>query len=304
MRRDVVVVGASAGGLEALSLLLERLTSGYPGTVLAVLHLPEGGVSLLAAILARRTRLDVTDGEHDQPLRPGEVVVAPPDRHMLVRDGRLALIRGARENRHRPAIDPLFRSAARHYGSRVAAVLLSGAGDDGVAGLIQVQRSGGLALVQDPEEAKFPFLPRAALENLKVDHCLPAAGLGDLLDGLARLETTGKPPPEEPEKQGELSIFTCPTCQGNLWETRENGFARYRCRTGHAFSADCLAVEQREALENSLWAAVRNLEESADLALRMADSTRHLSHVSRAHTLRRDEFLDHARVLRELLEQI
>lgn len=243
VKRDMVAIGGSAGGLEALSLLAERLPSNYPGTVLAVLHQPQGRVSLLADILERRTRLAVAECEHEQPLRPGHLIVAPPDRHMLVRNGRLALIRGARENRHRPAIDPLFRSAARHYGSRVVGVLLSGAGDDGVAGLIRIQRAGGVALVQDPEEAKFPFLPRAALENLRVDHCLGAAAIGTWLDGQARLETTGEAPPEEPEDSGELSLFTCPTCHGNLWETRENGFFRFRCRTGHAFSAQGLAVE-------------------------------------------------------------
>lgn len=196
--RDVIVVGTSAGGVEALRELAAALPPDLPASVLIVLHLSPGGPGLLPAILNRAGPLPAAHATDGEELRRGRIYVAPPDFHMLVADGRLRLARGPRENLHRPAIDALFRSAAAAWGPRVIGVVLTGALDDGTAGLGAIKRTGGVAVVQDPEEAAYPSMPRSALRNVRVDHCVPLAEIPPLLDQLSREPLADGPAPVPP----------------------------------------------------------------------------------------------------------
>ncbi len=325
MPRDVVVVGASAGGVESLQAFLTELPPDLPATVLIVLHLPATGTSLLPDILRRSGGLRVlTAPGGDGVLRHGEVLVAPPDHHLMLADGRAELTRGPRENGHRPAVDVLFRSAARCYGGRTIAVVLSGALDDGTAGAAAVRRSGGLVLVQDPTEALFPSMPQSVLDNVGADRVASAAGLGRLLSGLCRTEPPagqlGDPPPllaaevdvarlgdelVDPSAPGRPAGFACPSCDGTLFEIEDTGLLRFRCRVGHAWSAQALLSQQADALDRALWMALRALEEKAALSRQMAHRAE-----GRGHPLSRQRYVEQAgeaarsvRMIRRLLQQ-
>ena len=183
--RDIIVVGASAGGVNALATLAEGLPPDLPASVLVALHLAPGVTSILPEILARAGRLPAVHPKDGEAYEKGKIYVAPPDHHLLVREGHLRLTRGARENLHRPAIDPLFRSAALAHGPRVIGVVLTGSLDDGTAGLSAVKRCGGTAVVQDPSDASHPSMPAAALKNVAVDHSVPLSEMAALLARLA-----------------------------------------------------------------------------------------------------------------------
>ncbi|HZF10588.1 MAG TPA: chemotaxis protein CheB [Thermoanaerobaculia bacterium] len=284
---DIIVIGASAGGVEALLQIVSALPADLPAVVLTALHLG-AGPSALPEILTRAGRLPAGHPVHGEPLRRGRIYVAPPDRHLLLHDGRLRIERGAKENGHRPAIDVLFRSAAQAYGPRVVGVVLTGNLDDGTAGLLAIQEQGGIAVVQDPDEADYPGMPRNACENVKVDHVLPLAQIAPLLVQLAEDPVAAEPVGGTPggerssavaeellgesgqDLAGDPSGFTCPDCGGALWETHDHPLVRYRCRTGHVYSPESLITEQSEGVETALWTALRVLQENADLARRMA----------------------------------
>lgn len=289
--RDIVVVGASAGGVEALKVLVAGLPEGLPASVFVVLHVPARGTSILPKILARSGPLPARHAADGEAIRPGQIYVAPPDFHLLVRDGSVRLSRGPRENGHRPSADALFRSAARSYGRRVQGVVLSGTLDDGTAGLLAVKRRGGVAIVQEPSDALYSGMPLSALGQVAIDHVLPAAEIGEILDRLARepLPEGGAPPmPDDVEIESEFAEFAlepmedparhpgvpsgfgCPDCGGALWEIREEELVRFRCRVGHAWTAHGLIGRQSESLEEALWIALRALEERAALAGRLA----------------------------------
>jgi two-component system chemotaxis response regulator CheB len=284
--RNVVVVGASAGGVEALKELVGGLPADFPATVLVVLHIPPSSSNALAAILDRAGPLEVRGAAHGELLLPGAVRVAPPDHHLMVADGRLALSLGPRENGHRPAVDVLFRSAARAVGPRCIGVVLSGALDDGSAGLVAVRTRGGLGVVQDPDEALQPGMPASAIEAAAPEHVLPVADIPALL---ARLVTQEVPEDvdqgasqlievetamanfdmskiDAQEHPGQPAGFSCPDCSGALWSIEERGLLRFRCRVGHAWSAESLLSQQSETLEGALWMALRSLEEKAALS--------------------------------------
>lgn len=293
--RDIVVVGASAGGIEALGELMDRLAADIEAALCVVVHIPPVGTSKLAEVIQRPGGPPVKTAEHGESLRPGRVYVAPPDRHLLVVDGRLVLGRGAHENFHRPAVDPLFRSAARAYGPRVAGVVLSGMLDDGTAGLAAVKACGGLAVVQNPEEAIFSDMPLNALRSVEVDHSLPVAGIADLLAKQAQAPVDGPPVPcakvEAVQLESELGMsvddirrmlqrigrpasIRCAECQGPLWEIKDPSVLRYRCEVGHAFTAQSLEDGQGELVERALWSAVSALEEKAVVCRRIAERSR------------------------------
>ena len=284
----LVVVGASAGGLEALLQIIERLPNSLSVPILIVVHTRAEGDSLLPQVLGRVSRFPVCFATDRAEIKPGHIYVAPPDFHMLVTPLGIRLTRGPRENGFRPAIDPLFRSAARVYRSGVMGVILSGALDDGAYGLKVLKDSGGIAVVQDPDDAPFPSMPANAIRAVNVDYVLPASQMSSLIASLSEISIKGEPrmaPQQEPEPQdvsdetevedmqekfGPPSGLTCPECGGALWEINDGALARYRCHVGHQYSIDGLDAEQHAEVEGALWSAVRMLEEHADLRHRMA----------------------------------
>jgi two-component system chemotaxis response regulator CheB len=292
--RDIVVVGTSAGGVEALRALVGGLPADFPGSVFIVMHTAPDSPGVLAQILDRAGKLPAANASNRERIRPGRVYVAPPDMHMLLEPGVVRLTRGPKENRFRPAVDPLFRSAAAVYGPRVVGVILTGGLDDGTSGLWAVKRLGGVAVVQDPEEAFMPSMPQSALGQVEVDYKLPLAEIPPLLARLASktvAEQGGYEVPEELNievkttmedngleagvtRLGSPSVFTCPECHGTLLQLKEDGRTRYRCHTGHAYSADSLLAELTESVEETLWSAIRSIDESAMLMRHMAEHVR------------------------------
>ncbi len=291
---DIIVIGASAGGVEALTQLVKRLPPDLSAAIFIVLHVPAHATSVLPNILNRCKTLKALHPKDGAPIEHGRIYVAPPDYHLLIKRGYIKLTRGPRENGHRPAIDTLFRTAARNYGRRVVGVILSGTLDDGTAGLMAVKIRGGVAVVQDPDEAMFVGMPRSAIDKVDVNHILPLSDIAPLLVSLAQEpveEETENPVSREMEMEAEVaeinsapmqndehpgtpSGFGCPDCGGALWEIRNGKLVRFRCRTGHAFSSESLLAKQSEAVEEALWVALRALEERADLARRMASGAR------------------------------
>jgi two-component system chemotaxis response regulator CheB len=288
--RDIVVVGASAGGVEALADLVSGLPAEFPASLFVVLHLPSASTSFLPQILERKGPLPASYPENGGKVQRGRIYVAPPNRHMLLRDHRVHLVAGPRENGFRPAIDPLFRSAARSFGPRVTGVILSGVLGDGSIGLQTIKAAGGIAVVQDPDEAVFADMPLNAMDRLAVDHVLPVREIAALLTQLVvqQVEAGGKAAMAQDDQtetrfvHDEIEQFeagrgsagatglTCPECGGAIWELPEGELLNYRCHIGHTFSAESLLMTQSEALENALWSAVRTLEERASLLRRMA----------------------------------
>jgi two-component system, chemotaxis family, protein-glutamate methylesterase/glutaminase len=275
----VVGVGASAGGVDVLLRVVERLPPDVSAAFCIVLHVPPAGPSLLHAILGRRTELPVSVPEDGEPLQRGRIYVAPPDRHLTVSDGRLWLGRGPKENGVRPAVDPMLRSLATAYGERAVAVILSGALGDGSAGAVVVKQAGGAVVVQDPDDATVPSMPESAIAAVgAVDAVLPAGEIGPALARLTddapaiRVEVTmSTPGAVEPERPaGPPSGFTCPECNGSLWEFSEGELVRYRCRVGHAYTEDSMVVQQGSAVEAALWPALEMLEERAEFLDRVA----------------------------------
>lgn len=314
---DLVVVGASAGGVEALREFAAGLPADLSAAVLVVLHLPAGGVSALAPILHRSGPLPATAAEHGAPLLAGHIYTAVPDRHLLVAGSRVELSRGPTENGHRPAVDALFRSAALTWGPRAVGVVLSGTLDDGAAGLVAIKSRGGLAIVQDPEEALYRGMPESAQATAAVDHVLGAGDMGAVLTKSLRERVVPETPPsrlDEVEARVEAGIdetgivpvtepsgLTCPDCQGVLFTVEAD--RRFRCRVGHAWTAKALVEQQDVELEKALWTALRALEEKRHLADQMSvDATAH------GHDALARRYADHAReadgavgVLRRLL---
>ena len=290
--QSLVVIGASVGGMEALSRIFSELPAGFPAAILVVTHVGARN-SLLPEVLARTSALPVRHAQDREPIGPGRILLAPPDRHMLVAiaagHAMVELTRGPRENHTRPAIDPLFRSAAAALGPQVAGVILSGYLDDGTAGLQAIKACGGMALVQEPGEAVAPSMPQSALRHVAVDRCLPVAGIAPALLALAGGQAAPPPamPPhgwiaienryargvgnmEQLQKIATPSTFTCPECQGTLWELHEQQPQRFRCHTGHSFTAPILGELQHEKAEDAIWAAVRALQEKEQLFLSLA----------------------------------
>jgi two-component system chemotaxis response regulator CheB len=302
---DTIAIGASAGGIEALKEIVRGLPADLPAAVFVVVHIAAGSASVLPEILARHSELPVSHARDGMAIENGHIYIAPPDRHLLVRDRIMRLGRGPRENRSRPAVDPLFRSAARWRDGRTIGVVLSGSLDDGTAGLVAIKSHGGITVVQDPADALHEGMPQSALAHMAVDHVATAAQMAALLVKLVhqpalrdprsipaphhRLESTGPSSPPDlaegvgggadeggaaPEAAGAPSAFACPECGGPLHEVREGDLLRYRCRVGHAFSPESLQSSQSEAVESSLWTALQALTESALLNHQLARRAR------------------------------
>ncbi|HEY9832808.1 MAG TPA: chemotaxis protein CheB [Stenomitos sp.] len=290
LKPDIIVIGASAGGLKAFETLVAQLPSNFPAAVFIVWHISPDYPSLLPEILAKCTSLRVKHATGKEPIRPGYIYVAPPDRHLLVEWGYVRLSRGPKENRFRPAIDVLFRSAARSYAERVIGVVLSGSLDDGAAGLYAIKERGGIALVQDPSDALHSSMPKAALQAVDVDYCVPIIEMGALL---AHLVNKAIPVQEVNPvskkmdievgiarqdnglemgimKLGEFSPYTCPECHGVLLQLKEGSLIRFRCHTGHAYSLNTLLAEVTQSIEESLWDGIRTIEASEMLMIHTA----------------------------------
>lgn len=288
--RDAVGVGASAGGVEALRALVAGLPADYPGAIFVVLHVPRYAPTALPPILSRSGPLPAEPAVDGEPVKPGRIYVAPSDHHLLVLDGHVRLTRGPAENGHRPAIDPLFRSLARTFGRRAVGVVLSGTRDDGAAGLAGIVRRGGTALVQDPADALYRWMPEAALTHVPDAQVATAADLGSLIARITAVDLPDVSPADvDPDAlldaevamsnmssltTDELNLpaagYGCPSCGGSLFELDAGPMPRYRCRVGHAWSPESLLGEQAIAIEGALWMALRALEEKSALGRRMA----------------------------------
>jgi two-component system chemotaxis response regulator CheB len=318
--RHIVAIGASSGGLPVLTRLLADLPPELPASVFVVLHL--GPSSHLAEILGRASTLRVSAARNGQQIQLGQVYVAVPGVHLLVHDSHLMLCRGPRENSARPAIDPLFRSAACTFGSATIGVVLSGALNDGTAGLRAIQRCGGVTVVQDPHDAADPGMPASALRNVDVDHVAPASELASLLVRLVR-EPAGPTPPiphdlrveaaiatqelagmKANEALGRSSRFTCPECHGTLWEIEDGSLLRFRCHVGHAYTGEAVLTAQEQETDRLLWSLMRMHQERAELAHRMAvqEERANRSGLARQLQQRAGDYEEDAEIIRRLIQ--
>ncbi len=319
----IIVIGASAGGVEALKQLVKLLPADFPAPILVVLHIPAQGVSVLPAILTRAGKLQAIHPCDRQPIEKSHIYIAPPDKHLLVKRGHLSLSLGPRENGHRPAVDPLFRTAARSYGRNVIGVILSGALDDGTAGLAVIKELGGTTVAQVPEDAIYPGMPQSAIDHVDVDYVLPIAEIASLLVHLANepIQEHSKPAAdneveyetditeldmtavEHETPSGKISTFVCPECGGTLWEITEGDVLRYRCHVGHAYTAETFSLEQAASVERALWIALRALEDSATLAHRMTTQARshNRQRAAQKYEEQAQNVEEHAKIIRDVL---
>ncbi|WP_353646081.1 chemotaxis protein CheB [Mesorhizobium sp. WSM2239] len=319
--RCIITIGASAGGVEALQRLMKELSADIPAAVFIVLHV--GATSHLADILDRAGPLPVVNAVSGAPIEIGRAYVAPPGAHLLLHDSHMMLRRGPRENLARPAIDPLFRSAACSYGSRVVGVVLTGSLSDGTAGLRAVKACGGTSVVQHPDDATVPDMVLSALRHVEIDHCVPLSGMAALLGKLAG-EAAGETPEipsgirleaaiaaqehgtmKTEDRLGDLSVFVCPECHGPLWEIADGPMVRYRCHTGHAFTADVMMEAQSSEAEQILWSLLRAHQQRAELARRMAKRERlHKRHELAAQLSERaKEYKADAELVQQIIEK-
>jgi two-component system chemotaxis response regulator CheB len=317
----VIVIGASAGGVEALTRLVSGLPADLDAAVFVVLHMPPFARSRLPEILERVGRLPAATAVDGQPIEPGRIYVAPPDRHLLVRRDHVTLSADPRENHSRPAIDPLFRSAARAFGPRVIAVVLSGTLYDGSAGLMAVKAHGGVAVVQDPADAVAESMPRSALRFVEADGVAPAAEIGPLLAKLVgempgeegtRMDEAAEPIQEviddvieeqgEDERPNDVTIYTCPECGGSLFQNGKGDGLMFRCHVGHVYAPEVLLGQKAEELEGALWACVRMLTEKATLTRQLAARTQADPRMMSSRVIEQAELAERqASVIRELL---
>lgn len=286
---DIIVIGASAGGVEALLAVVGELPKDLPASLFVVLHIPAQAPSVLASILAGNSRLPALSPKDRTRIERGCIYVAPPDHHLLIDGDHLRVLRGPTENRHRPAIDPLFRSAAWSCGPRVVGVVLTGTMDDGTAGLGAVKTCGGTTVVQDPADALFPCMPKNAIRSVQIDHCLPLSDIPRLLSQLAQQplpEGSFTPPErmgieveaallersiEDMDKVGVPSVYSCPACKGSLWELEEGKLTRYRCHIGHSYMPESLVADQSEGIMTALYSALAAVEEKGAMLRRIGE---------------------------------
>lgn len=283
--KHVVVIGTSAGGMKALKTLIQQLPEDFPAPILIVQHISADATgNVLLDALNKCGKLKCVHSKNGNQIKPGYIYLAPSDHHLMIeKNGTLLVTKGAQENRSRPAIDPLFRSAAIAFGSRTIGIILTGYLDDGTSGLSAIKRCGGICIVQDPKDADYPDMPKNALHNVAVDHCLPLAKMGEaIIKILKRKGLKAQKIPEDILKEakiaervlsdlpsinslGEQVPFNCPGCGGVLWEIKKGSTLRYRCHTGHAYTASVLLAEQTKKIEETMWTALRMFEERRNL---------------------------------------
>ncbi|MXV53227.1 chemotaxis protein CheB [Pedobacter sp. HMF7647] len=291
-KRNIIVIGASTGGFEAIKKIVRDLPADMDASVFIVWHMSPDIEGLLPNVLNKLGTIEAAHAYDKEPIKPNHIYIAPPDRHLLIEEGQVSVTRGPKENRFRPAIDPLFRSAAYTYGNRVIGIILSGALDDGTAGLWRIKFSGGIAIVQEPADADVPSMPENALREVNVDYCVPVAGIAGLLVKLSSEEVLRNTEVMRDErtrieidiaaeenallkgalKLGVLSPYTCPECHGVLSVIMDGNLSRFRCHTGHAYSADTLMVALSEKIEDSLYSAIRGMDENILLLNHIGDN--------------------------------
>jgi two-component system, chemotaxis family, protein-glutamate methylesterase/glutaminase len=324
---DVVVVGASTGGIEATKALASGLPANFQAAVFIVVHVSPSSPGILPDLLNRAGPLPVAFAVHGARFERGKIYVAPPDHHMLIEaPDRTHISRGPKENGFRPAVDPLFRSAALAFGPRVAGLIMSGNLDDGTVGLAAIKRRGGIAIVQDPSEASAPSMPLSALREVRVDHCVGISAMAALLADLTDDRKTSRTSSMETLpmadklklevdiaahegdasdvlKLGVPSLFTCPECHGALLRIGEEGPMRFRCHTGHAFTANSLVAALGESTEEALWSTLRALQEKVMLLRHMATHARATRNASEAALLLQEarQIQQRARLVRQAL---
>lgn len=291
--RDIIVIGSSAGGIKALVEFVKSLPTGFTASIFIAQHVAPHTESMLPDILSTLGPLNAKHPQDGEVIKPGQIYVAPPDHHMLLEEDKVLIKRGPKENRFRPSVDALFRSAAYNFGPRVIGVVLSGYLDDGTSGLWSVKRLGGLTVVQDPDDAAFPAMPSNVLEFVEVDYVVPIAELAALL---TKLTNEPAPPQSTVKKEdlslleielaiarhddafrmgvidkGELTPFTCPDCHGALTKLIEGNLIRFRCHTGHSYTISALLSELTESVESIMTQAMRGLEETNMLLNHLGD---------------------------------
>lgn len=292
IHRDIIVIGASAGGFEAIQTLVAGLPADFKASIFIVWHMSPDTTGILPFVLNKQSKCPAFNARNNEPILPGHIYVAPPDHHLLLENGYTRLTRGPKENRFRPAVDPLFRSAASIYGPRVIGIILSGALDDGTSGLWSIKQAGGLAVVQEPSDAAVPSMPENALHSVAVDYCVPVADMAALLVRLCNEEINQIPGNmkrnEQTEtelavaaednqaalqlfRQGKLTPYTCPECNGVLAQLGDGDRPRFRCHTGHAFSPDVLLAAISQHIEDSYYKVMRGLDESVMLLNHLGD---------------------------------
>jgi len=322
LRHDIIVIGASAGGPKALSLLLSGLPADFPAAIFIVNHIaPDISGRVLLDNLAKGCVLPCKYPESGEYFSPAQVYLAPPDHHMLLKNGQILVTHGPHENRSRPAIDPLFCSAAAYYSSRVIGIILSGMLDDGTAGLAAIRRSGGISVIQEPKEAEFSAMPLSALYRAGADYCVPVGQMASLLQELvnhpvseivsAPLEIIREAEISERihgnihpvEELGERVPYSYPDCGGALWEINNDPNLRFRCHAGHAYSAEILFRRQSEKLEETLWVALRMMEEQRHMLTQLSarEKKQGLHQLANQHIERATETQVHISRLRDIL---
>lgn len=319
----IVVVGASAGGMNALIELVAQLKPGMDAAVFIVFHLSRTSVSdFLLHRLQPHTDLKCTIAKDGATIEKGHIYIAGANYHLLVKNNKILLGSGPEENRWRPSIDVLFRSAAVDYNTRVIGVVLTGSLDDGTTGMDAIKRSGGTCIVQDPNEAEYPDMPLSVLDNMEVDYCLPLAQMGDVIFDITQTKRAAKPAPADVVIESEIaervvvnfenvaqladkSIFACPDCGGGLWYIKKGSghVNRYRCHIGHSYSEKDLVVKQAEVLESTLWIALRIMEERRNLFKKMEGDAakKGLSKVASGYHVKKEDILLHITNLKDVL---
>jgi two-component system, chemotaxis family, protein-glutamate methylesterase/glutaminase len=324
-QEKIVVIGGSAGSFEVLQQVVRCLPQDFPAPIFVVIHLSPLNSTKFPEMIARVGSLPAAYASDGEAVEPGRIYVAPPDMHMLVRDGKIELSHGPRENHVRPAIDPTFRTVARAYGDRVIGVVLSGALSDGSLGLVNIRDSGGTVIIQDPLEATFPGMPRAALSRADGHHVLGASEIGSFLVRLVCEEAEDRGEKQmarhrdtdagdkvirrdiqeqsEDGRANELTLYTCPDCGGTLWQIDQGRVMQFRCHVGHRWSPEVMLVEKSEQLEASLWVAVRLLTEKATLTRQLAKRAEEAGHPETASKIAEQATLDeeHGKFIRERL---
>ncbi|WP_123129158.1 chemotaxis protein CheB [Rufibacter latericius] len=322
---DIIVIGTSAGGMAVLCELMDQLPQDLPASIFIVQHLARNSNSnVLVERLNKTSKLICQVAAHEQTIENGNVYFVPQDHHLLLQKGRMLVTKGPRENLFRPAIDPLFRSAAAAYGPRVIGIVLTGMLQDGTVGMEMIKRSGGITIVQKPEEAEYPDMPLSVLNEIEVDYVVNVAEMGQLLEELVFVPSS--PDAEAPEDivyeaniaerlmldsgeientelMGSRSHFSCPSCGGALWEVSKGNVTHYRCHVGHAFTPEAYLNANVESIEETLWIALRMLEERRTMLSAMADQDRRKGHNywSEAQEERANELKQHISRIRHLL---